>query len=243
MKGGADNRKKTILAGVLGTIALGAVGYTLVSELGGGSTPPPASAAPVAGASSAPAPTASSSLSQPAEAIKSTSSNSGTGTGNAQASNNAGQGPVPGVDATLIAKTKTSLDPTLDETAMLRTERLVYSGAGRNIFSLVYTPPAATIPKVTPPVRPTPPPVPGPPRQSGPPPLPPIPLKFFGTIGAGRGSSAPLRAFLLNGDDVYLASQGDIVAHKFKIDAINPANIQVEDLTNHNKQTLPLQIQ
>jgi hypothetical protein len=40
---------------------------------------------------------------------------------------------------------------------------------------------------------------------------------------------------------VYLASEGDIVAHKYKIRNITANNLQVEDLSNGNTQTLPLQ--
>ncbi len=120
---------------------------------------------------------------------------------------------------------------------MLRTESLVYSGSGRNIFSATYTAPAPlSLPK-TPPPRPTAavyiPPVP-----TGPPPPPPINLKYFGTAVRANGDR---QAFLLAGEDVYLAAQGDIVARKYKIVSIAPRSIQVEDLTNHNTQTLPLQ--
>jgi hypothetical protein len=70
-----------------------------------------------------------------------------------------------------------------------------------------------------------------------PPPPPPINLKFFGVAVRANGAQ---QAFLLSGEDVYLASQNDIVARKYKIVTINATSIQVEDLTNHNTQTLPL---
>jgi hypothetical protein len=47
---------------------------------------------------------------------------------------NSGTGVAAGVAATRMASTSSSLDPTLDERAMLRTENLVYSGNGRNMF-------------------------------------------------------------------------------------------------------------
>ena len=50
------------------------------------------------------------------------------------------------------------------------------------------------------------------------------------------------QAFLLSGEDVYLAAQGDIVARKYKIVSIGSNSIQVEDLVNRNTQTLPLQM-
>ena len=55
---------------------------------------------------------------------------------------NTGSGVAAGVAATKMASTSSSLDPTLDERAMLRTESLVYAGNGRNIFSqAAYVPP------------------------------------------------------------------------------------------------------
>ena len=151
---------------------------------------------------------------------------------------NSGPGVAAGVAATKMASTSSSLDPTLDERAMLRTESLVYSGTGRNIFSLVYTPPAPVAPRNLPPARPNPTAVVAPPVPTGPPPPPPINLKFFGTAVRANGLH---QAFLLSGEDVYLASQGDIVARKYKILTISSGSIQVEDLVNHNAQTLPLQ--
>ena len=67
---------------------------------------------------------------------------------------------------------------------------------------------------------------------------PPINLKFYGTVTHGNGSKL---AFLLQGEDVFTAAQGDIVARKYKIVSIANNSIQVEDLTNNNTQTLPLQ--
>ena len=101
---------------------------------------------------------------------------------------------------------------------MLRTESLVYSGSGRNIFSATYTPAAVVLPK-TPPARPTAP-VYTAPTVYEPPPPPPINLKFFGTATRANGER---QAFLLSGEDVYLAAQGDIVARKYKIVNIAPA--------------------
>jgi len=71
----------------------------------------------------------------------------------------------------------------------------------------------------------------------GPPPPPPINLKYFGTAVRVSGRR---QAFLLQGEDVYLASEGDIVARKYRIVTIGTNNIQVEDLVNKDTQTLPL---
>ncbi len=74
----------------------------------------------------------------------------------------------------------------------------------------------------------------------GPPPLPPIDLKFFGVATAANGTR---RAFLLHGEDVFLASAGDVVQRRYKVGAIAANSIEVEDLTDNNRQTLVLQKQ
>ena len=133
-----------------------------------------------------------------------------------------------------VALTAAALDPTLHMGPMLTTEALLYQGSGRNIFSGEAAP--AAIPKAIASPRPqpvqatyTPP--------AGPPPPPPIDLKFFGT--AAHGVQQP-RAFLLHGEDVFLASVGDVVQRRYKIIAISANSCTVQDLTNNNQQSLPL---
>jgi hypothetical protein len=234
MKVGTENRRKTIAAGALMTCAVLAVGYFVYTQFGGDDTPKPPPPPPtgIARAINANNAEVSEQTNGPSKGARSADTKVGTmPTGNA-----------PGAEAKKIASSSGNLDPTLDETAMLRTEHLVYSGSGRNIFSLVYVKPevipaALSGPRkttVTPPLPPQPPVVP----PTCPPQCPPINLKFFGTATRPNGSR---QAFLLQGDDVFLASQGDIVARKYRIVSIAANSIQVEDLTNNNTQTLPLQ--
>jgi hypothetical protein len=144
-------------------------------------------------------------------------------------------GNVAGGSAKNLGTTSAQLDPTLRMDAMLVTESLVYSGTGRNIFSPNSAP--IEIPKPVVAVRPKPGPPPPPPPPPGPPPPPPIDLKFFGTTTAANGSR---QAFLLRGDDVYLAVDGDIVQRRYKVISISANSILVEDMANNNRQTLPL---
>jgi hypothetical protein len=227
MKGGAENRKKTIALGVLGAIAVCGLLYNVAGLFGGSSTPPPA----IAPVTNAPTPV------RPA-------AGGATGTARAGAASTGsapgGSGAIPGVAAEKVASNSQSLDPTLDQAAMLRTEGLVYSGSGRNIFSATLFVPPPAIPKNVPPPRPNPVAHPVQPVNMGPPPPPPIPLKFFGTA---QRAGKPRQVFLLSGDDVYLAGQGDIVAKRYKIMLITTFTVAVTDLTNNNTQTLPLQQQ
>jgi hypothetical protein len=227
MKLGAENRRKTIIAGSLGAVALVCVVYMYNALFGGSSPTPPPSVAPIAAA-----PATNSKPAAPAVGV------TGPATKGAS-SGGVGLGAAPGVAATKLASTSSSLDPTLDETAMLRTESLVYSGTGRNIFSAIYTPPPPPMPKNVPSARPKQPAYVPPPQPTGPPPPPPINLKFFGTAKRQNGV---LQAFLLQGENVYLASPGDIVARKYRIERIDRTSIQVTDLQNNNTQTLPLQM-
>jgi len=142
-----------------------------------------------------------------------------------------------GPAATKVGMTSAQLDPTLHMEAMLVTESLVYHGNGRNIFAPSSAEMIAEIPKPIAPPRPI---ITPPPTQTvaqGPPPPPPINLKFFGTATSATGAR---RAFLLNGDDVFVASAGDVVQRRYKIISVDARSVLVEDLPNSNRQTLPL---
>lgn len=125
-----------------------------------------------------------------------------------------------------------NLDPTLHPEWMAASESMTYSGTGRNIFSLVSAPPVIEQPKAS--ARP---------MQvvdAGPPPPPPPPvidLKFFGFSSAKSGLK---KAYLLRGEDVFIAAEGDVVDRRYRVVKILPFSVQVEDLPYKNTQTLPL---
>jgi len=143
-----------------------------------------------------------------------------------------------GVSSKAGANSDAPLDPTLHMEAMLVTESLVYSGSGRNIFS-PNSAPAVVIPKLVAKVRT--PELVAPVRTGpvGPPPPPPIDLKFFGIATAANGNR---QAFLLHGEDVFIASAGEIVQRRYRVISIDAHSIVIEDIPNSNQQTLPLQM-
>jgi hypothetical protein len=217
----ARDKKQIVVVSIFGVLLLVFVAYAYNSFFGGAPNPA-ATQAPV---------------SEPV-ATRSSNSRAETEEGAAPVSNaRAGQAAAPGIAAKMMASTSASLDPTLDEAAMLRTESLVYSGTGRNIFSAISAPPPMVIPKNVPSARPGAAGPVAPPVPTGPPPPPPINLKYFGTAVRLNGKR---QAFLLDGENVYLASEGDIVARKYRIANISATNIRVEDLVNNDTQTIPL---
>ncbi len=124
------------------------------------------------------------------------------------------------------------LDPTLRPEVMAQAEDTVYAGNGRNIFSpnsVAPTPVKIEKPQAFRPVVPE-----GPPP---PPPPPPIDLKFYGYSASPGG---PKQVFLLHGDDIFLAHEGDVVDRRYRVAAIHPFSVDVEDIPYHNTQSIPL---
>ena len=122
-----------------------------------------------------------------------------------------------------------TLDPRLRLDLLKLSEETEYKGAGRNIFIA-----EAEIPKpVEPPIKKaeTPPPPPGPP------PPPPINLKF---VGFASGAGEPTKVFLTQGDDVFVAEEGQIVNRRYKVMRIHANSVEIEDVLSNNRQTIPL---
>lgn len=127
------------------------------------------------------------------------------------------------------AKAAPPLDPTLRIDLLKKSEGAEYKGSGRNIFEAQASlpEPVTTVVKKTPPA----------PIDQGPPPPPPIPLKFFGF--ANRPGEAK-SIFLANGDAVFIGREGDIVNRRYKILRIQNTQVEIEDVLNSNRQTIPL---
>jgi hypothetical protein len=125
-----------------------------------------------------------------------------------------------------------ALDPALHPELMAQAEDTTYKGNGRNIFSPDSAAPEPVHiekPKAFRPSAPLPPP--------GPPPPPAIDLKFYGYSSVNGGSR---QIFLLHGDDIFLAREGDVVDRRYRVVSIRPFSVEIEDIPYHNTQSLPL---
>ena len=146
----------------------------------------------------------------------------------AQASGPQARRVVPG--KRLVAPPSNSLDPTLNLELLQGSEETEYEGKGRNIFRA-----QAEAPPIERPVAPvvTQQPV----VPQGPPPPPPINLKFFG-FASKPGETK--RVFLSEGDDVFIAAEGEIVNRRYKVLRIGQSSVDIEDVLHNNRQTIPL---
>jgi|HubBroStandDraft_4_1064222.scaffolds.fasta_scaffold132383_2 hypothetical protein len=217
MRTGFDNKRNVAILGSLGLVLVVAIVYFVITTFGGGSSTP---AAPAAKATSTEPATAA------GRAQEGSARTSEVERTNAEATAENGR---PAKKVFSLA----SLDPTLHPELMASAESLVYAGSGRNIFSMSSAP--IKIDQPIGPVRPS---DQAQIAQTGPPPPPAIDLTFFGYAAGGGGGAR--RAFLLHGEDVFIASEGDVVDHHYKVLKISPLSIQVTDLLYNNTQTLPL---
>jgi hypothetical protein len=120
------------------------------------------------------------------------------------------------------------LDPTLDLDLLKISEDTKYAGSGKNIFVAQAEP--IPQPKASPVTdnKPKPPPTPPPP---------PILLKFYGF--ASRPGE-PKKIFLSQGEDIFIASEGEIVNRRYKILRISASSVEIEDVVTNNRQNIPL---
>jgi hypothetical protein len=139
----------------------------------------------------------------------------------------------------------TKIDPTLKTELLAKLQKVPLEGGARSVFDWgqAPVPPPPPVAKIDPkvleeqkkkadeqvayakehPVKPPP---------------PPIPLKFYGY--ANRLSGPARQAFFLDGDDIQIKSENDVIRGRYKILRIGINSATVEDLQNHDQQTLPL---
>jgi hypothetical protein len=122
-----------------------------------------------------------------------------------------------------------SLDPTLHTDVLAASQKIEYSGGTRNIFRMEEPPPPKPIASVRQPAYQTP--------MASEPPKPQIPLKFYGFTNR---PGEPKRAFLQEGDNIFVAVEGDIVERRYKIVKITNTFVLVQDVLNNNEQTINL---
>ncbi len=117
-------------------------------------------------------------------------------------------------------------------------QKTEYKSNGKNIFVASAAPPpqAVVAPKkveVSRRIGPMPPPPPPPPPPAN------LPMKFFGY--ANTPSSGPRQAFLQEGDEVHIVSEGQVVLNHIRILHIGNDSIEFEDTNTHQKGSNPME--
>lgn len=119
------------------------------------------------------------------------------------------------------------LDPSLRLDLLKGSEEVSYQGSGRDIFH-AEAEPAKDVGKVD-----------ESPIISSPNPVaqkPSIPLKFYGFASANNKK----QIFLSQGEDVFVAKEGDIVKGRYKVIHVNPRDVEIQDVLGNYSQSVPL---
>ncbi len=134
------------------------------------------------------------------------------------------------------------VDPTLRLGLLAKLRAVEPQGGQRSIFDFSLEPPKPVDPVKVPDKKhlPLPPVVanqtPAVPVPQAPPPPPPIPLKYYGFVSA----SNERQAFFLDGDDIVVAGEGDVIKKRYKVMRIGIGSAVVVDQQFQHEQTLPL---
>lgn len=147
----------------------------------------------------------------------------------------------------------TKVDPTLVTQTLAKLQAVTLSGGSRSLFDFgAAAAPAVDVPKgpiIKPkpkpkgnypfygPVKPVDKPVTAE-VKAPPPPPPPIPLKFYGFVTSKRDGSK--RAFFMEGEEIYIAGEGDLMKKRYKVVKIGVNSVTVEDTQHKSQQALPL---
>jgi len=221
-KVGADPKKIAVLAGL---VALAGFAYFYNSNSGGGSGSAPVSRSPAATSAIAPGSVARSSF----RVVQQTA------------------GSTREFRPTLKPKNvdTANIDPTLRLDLLAKLQTVGVESGTRSIFEVGAAPPEEI--KVKEPdkiaiARPFAGPMQPKPAEPAPEPkAPPIPLKFYGFVNKTKVGDK--RAFFLDGEDIVIAGEGDMIKKRYKIVriGINSAVVEDTEFKSNNQQTLPLE--
>ena len=139
-----------------------------------------------------------------------------------------------------------TIDPTLRRDLLAKVQAVSMEGGTRNLFQFSTAPPPPLPKEPRVPIGPkgrgpggAPLQVAGSPQPPPPPQAPPIQLKYYGYSSA-RGDNRK-RAFFLDGDDILVAGEGEIVKKRYRVVHIGVNSVVMEDTQFKHEQTLQLQ--
>jgi hypothetical protein len=144
-----------------------------------------------------------------------------------------------------------TVDPVLRTDLLTRLQQVNVDGSSRNIFEFGAAPPpkpepeklASAKPAVPSPIvdKAVEPPKPAEEVQPAKPQAPPIPLKFYGFVNPSN--TPKKRAFFVDGEEIHVVWEGDLVKKRYKVVRIGINSVVVEDTQFGQQQTLPMEAQ
>lgn len=222
---GTENKKQVYILAALGVVAVAVLAYNFMS---GDSTPSPAPRAP-----------------RPALTDPALAENARPDSSLPTRRRNASRGDLKTWTVKLGPPKgghtdPSQIDPTLRLDLLAKLQSVEPAAAGRNLFQVGPAPAPAGAIKNPPKI------IPGPPATAtATPPVPvapaapPIDLKYYG-YSTVKGE-VRRKAFLLDGEDIIMAFEGELVKKRYKVVKINATSVTMEDTQFKNTQTLPLQ--
>lgn len=124
-------------------------------------------------------------------------------------------------------------NPELQRAKLEASQKTEYKSSGRDLFT-GFAPPPVEGPKQDRPSTPSGPVVAPPP----PPPALPASMKFFGYGTIPNGSAR--RAFLVDGDEVFIVGEGDTLLGKYRVVKIGNANLDFEEIATGRRGSTSL---
>lgn len=126
-------------------------------------------------------------------------------------------------------------DPSLKLDLLERISKLEYTGTQRNIFSPEVPPPPPTAEQIAAQQQAA--------RQALPVPTGPTPLQpsltYYGYVDYVAGGRR--RGFFLNGEDIFIASEGQTVMNRFRVVRLGDGMAEVEELATGRRAALPME--
>jgi hypothetical protein len=131
------------------------------------------------------------------------------------------------------------VDPTLRLDLLSRLHSIQPLEGGRSLFEMGPAP--VTAPKLPPPVQIIPKPLlaPGATNPAAAEPAVNIPLKFYGFVRP-KDKTGSNRGFFLDGDNILVASEGELLKQRYLVVELTPGSAKLEDTQLKKGQTLPL---
>jgi hypothetical protein len=122
-----------------------------------------------------------------------------------------------------------------------RAQKTEYKSNGRNPFSPIAPPTQQDLQAANDKIKNQPPPPPPPPPPQPTRAMAPANLKFFGYGTVPTGT--PRRAFITDGEDIFIVSEGDTLLGRYRILKVGNSNLEFQEISSGLPGTMPLEEQ